>query len=114
MRRTWWFARRAGVAAVLCALCAGAIARIPASGPSSGPALRTLDVNAAPAEELELLPGVGPSVASAIVADRADRGPFRSVDDLDRVRGIGPGLLAKVRPHVRAGAAPAGSAYAAR
>jgi len=113
MRRTWWFARRAGVAAVLGALCAGAIARIPALDRSGEPALRTLDVNAAPAEELELLPGVGPSVASAIVADRADRGPFRTVDDLDRVRGIGPGLLAKVRPHVRTGAAPAGSAYAA-
>lgn len=114
MRRTWWFARRAGAGAVLCALCSACAFRALATGAQGGTVLRTLDVNAASAEELELLPGIGPSVASAIVADRADRGPFRTVDDLDRVRGIGPALVSRVRPHVRAGAAPAGSAYAAR
>jgi competence protein ComEA len=61
-----------------------------------------VDVNAAGPAELSLLPGVGPSLAAAIVADRERSGPFRSTDELDRVRGIGPAALARLRPHVAA------------
>ena len=53
-----------------------------------------VDVNTATAEELTVLPGVGPATARAIVEDRERNGPFGSVDDLDRVPGIGPGRLA--------------------
>lgn len=56
-----------------------------------------LDVNAATAEQLESLPGVGPATAAAIVEDRERNGPFASVDDLDRVSGIGPAKLAALR-----------------
>jgi competence protein ComEA len=74
-----------------------------------------VDLNAAGTAELTILPGVGPSLAAAIVADRDANGAFRSVEDLDRVRGIGPGLLARIRPHAVAGDAPAADpAYAAR
>lgn len=74
-----------------------------------------VDLNAAGTAELTILPGVGPSLAAAIVADRDANGAFRSVEDLDRVRGIGPGLLARIRPHAVAGDAPAAApAYAAR
>ncbi len=62
-----------------------------------------LDVNQAGIEELQRLPGIGPTLASRIVADRAAQGPFRSVGDLLRVRGIGPKTLEKLRPHVRVG-----------
>lgn len=68
-----------------------------------------VDVNAAGPDELALLPRVGPSLAAAIVADRDARGPFRSIGDLDRVRGIGPATLEGLRPHVTVG-----RAYAAR
>jgi competence protein ComEA len=44
------------------------------------------------------LPRVGPSVAKAIVADREQRGPFGSLDGLDRVAGVGPALLRAVQP----------------
>jgi len=66
-----------------------------ASAPAhpSGP----LDLNTATAEQLESLPGVGPSTAAAIVDDRDRNGPFASVDDLDRVPGIGPTKLAALR-----------------
>lgn len=67
------------------------------------PAPRAIDLNEAGPDELSLLPGVGPSLAARIVEDRASRGPFRTVDDLDRVRGVGPALLRGVRPFVRAG-----------
>lgn len=63
-------------------------------GPPSGP----VDLNRASVIELERLPGVGPTIAAAIVEDRAANGPFSSVDELVRVRGIGPGKLETLRP----------------
>ena len=66
----------------------------------------TLDPNRAPEAELDRLPGVGPSLARAIVAAR-DTAPFRSVDDLGRVRGIGGSTLDKLRPLVEVRGAPA-------
>lgn len=55
-------------------------------------------INTATQAELERLPGIGPSLAAKIVADRAAKGPFRSVDDLDRVAGIGPATVERLRP----------------
>ncbi|MEM9067794.1 MAG: helix-hairpin-helix domain-containing protein [Myxococcota bacterium] len=57
---------------------------------------RPLDLNEATATDLELLPRVGPAIAGRIVEAR----PFDSVDDLLRVRGIGPRTLARLRPMV--------------
>jgi competence protein ComEA len=65
-----------------------------AAGPSS---LGPIDVNRATAAEFEMLPGVGPATAAAIVDDRERNGPFASVDDLDRVPGIGPAKLSALR-----------------
>jgi competence protein ComEA len=64
-----------------------------------------VDVNAAGVEELALLPGVGPSIAKRIVSDRAERGPFASVDELRRVKGIGAATLERVRAFATAGRA---------
>ena|SRR5688572_11791421 len=67
--------------------------------PSAAPAaLRPININTAPAAELELLPGIGPALAARIVENREMKGPFTSVDDLDRVKGIGPETLRKLRP----------------
>jgi competence protein ComEA len=52
-----------------------------------------IDLNTADATALDTLPGVGPSTAAKIVADRQTNGPFKSVDDLGRVPGIGPKKL---------------------
>jgi competence ComEA-like helix-hairpin-helix protein len=59
-----------------------------------------IDVDLAPAGELARLPRVGPRLAKTIVADRQAHGPFGSLDGLDRVAGIGPGLLKTIGPHV--------------
>lgn len=59
----------------------------------------TIDVNSAAALEIEALPGIGPTLARRIVEAR----PFRSVDDLERVSGIGVVRLAALRGHVRVG-----------
>ncbi|MFI4881665.1 MAG: ComEA family DNA-binding protein [Phycisphaerales bacterium JB064] len=60
----------------------------------------TLDLNTATAEQLQLLPGIGPSRAAAIIENRTAMGPFRTVEDLARVRGIGPATVEGVRPYV--------------
>ena len=76
----------------------------PAAGAAATPAPapgRPLDLNSATAEQLEDLPGVGPSTALAIVEQRRRAGRFRSVDDLLDVPGIGPAKLAQLRPLVR-------------
>jgi competence protein ComEA len=62
-----------------------------------------IDLNAASAAELTLLPGIGPALAPRIVLDREARGPFASVEDLDRVPGIGPATVDRVAPYVVAG-----------
>lgn len=59
-----------------------------------------VNVNTAPASELTLLPGVGPSLADAIVASRESEGPFPDIDSMLRVRGIGPKVLEGLRPYV--------------
>jgi competence protein ComEA len=63
-----------------------------------------LDLNAASADELEGLPGIGPKTAQRILEDRRKRGPFRRVADLTRVKGIGAKTLARLLPHVTVGA----------
>ncbi len=73
-------------------------------GPSPGAAPSTarepLNLNTATQAELETLPGVGPSIAGAIVAERDARGGFRSPRDLLDVRGIGESRLAQLEPLV--------------
>jgi competence ComEA-like helix-hairpin-helix protein len=49
-----------------------------------------VNINTASADELELLPGVGPARARLIVEYR-DKHPFRTVEELARIKGIGPG-----------------------
>jgi competence protein ComEA len=56
-----------------------------------------IDINAATAVELEALPGVGPVLAERIVAFRTERGPFRVVEDLLDVPGIGEAKLSQMR-----------------
>ena len=54
-------------------------------------------LSSAPPESLDLLPGVGPVLATRLVAARRDHGPFRSWDDVDRVRGIGPKTIERLK-----------------
>ncbi len=67
------------------------------SGSGGGGGAGPVNLNAATAAELDELPGVGPATAAAIVQDREQHGPFRSVGDLERVRGIGPAKLEQLR-----------------
>ena len=72
-------------------------------GGSVSSASSKVDVNRAGVEELTSLPGIGPALAKRIVEYRQENGPFRSVDDLMAVKGIGPKLLGKIRDRVTVG-----------
>jgi competence protein ComEA len=69
--------------------CAGAAAARPLRGPARLLFGMQLDLNREDARALEALPGIGAARAGAIVRER-ERRPFRGLDDLERVRGIGP------------------------
>jgi DNA uptake protein ComE-like DNA-binding protein len=62
---------------------------------------QVIDVNSASIAELELLPRVNEALARRIIAGR----PYRSVEDLERVSGIGPKTLELLRPRVTVGSA---------
>ena len=60
-----------------------------------------IDINTADASTLaEVLNGVGDAKAQAIVADREKNGPFASVDDLARVKGIGQKIVDRNRANI--------------
>lgn len=59
-----------------------------------------VNINTALIPELDLLPGIGPSLAARIIAERERGGPFGRIEDLGRVRGIGPKIIENLRPHV--------------
>lgn len=62
-----------------------------------------LDINRASAVQLEILPGIGPKKAATIIDFRNANGPFNTIDDLIKVKGIGPKTLAKLHPLVTIG-----------
>lgn len=57
-----------------------------------------VEINTATWVEWSQLEGIGPHTARAIVADREANGPFESIDDIQRVQGIGPKRLEAMRP----------------
>jgi len=60
----------------------------------------TVRVNTASLEELQRLPGVGPAIARAILEYRTQKGRFSTLQDLLKVKGIGPKKLESLRDHV--------------
>lgn len=70
-------------------------------GAGGGAAVGPVNLNTATLEQLDSLPGVGPSTAQAILDYRKTNGRFRSVDELMEVRGIGEAKLAALRSKVR-------------
>jgi competence protein ComEA len=78
----------------------------PSAGGSSGAGGGAADpsglvnLNSATQPELEALPGIGPTLAEAIIAERERRGGFRSVNELRDVRGIGEKRFADLKDKV--------------
>ncbi len=60
----------------------------------------SIDVNAASADELVAIDGIGPALAQRIVQHRQEKGPFNALEELTKVRGIGRGLLERIRSQI--------------
>jgi competence protein ComEA len=71
------------------------------------PPLKPVNINTATAEELQLVPGIGPATADKILQMRKSYGPFKSVDDLLAIRGLGQKRLDKMRKYLTVGKAAA-------
>ncbi len=96
-------ARYAPAAAVLVGLwCLAAFghASEPQAATARPRAVPTVNLNKATEAELVKLPGIGPSRAQAIIAQRKRR-PFRRPEEILRVRGIGRKTFQRLRPYLR-------------
>ena len=82
--------------------CASRTRGRPVRGPARSLVGLPIDLNQADAATLETLPGVGPARALAILQARRER-PFQRVEDLERVPGIGPRILAGLTGRIGVG-----------
>ena len=62
-----------------------------------------IDLNQADSTALAALPGIGPTTAEAIVAYRISNGPFKQIEDVQNVKGIGPMLFGKIKDQIMIG-----------
>jgi competence protein ComEA len=67
------------------------------AGLMSLPALAALNINTATQSELEAVKGLGPTKAQSIIAYREANGSFKSLDDLDNVKGFGKASIEKLK-----------------
>ena len=82
---------------------------LPASsfGTKKKPPERPVNLNTATSEQLQQVPGIGPATAGKILQMRKTYGPFKSVDDLLAIRGLGAKRLEKMRKYLTVGKAAA-------
>jgi len=69
----------------------------------SGAAAAALNLNTATKDELVALPGIGPAKAQAIIDYRNQHGPFKSIDEIRKVKGIGEKLFLQIKPELAIG-----------
>ncbi|MDR0246860.1 MAG: helix-hairpin-helix domain-containing protein [Burkholderiales bacterium] len=72
-------------------------------------AFAAVDINTASKDELQTLSGIGPEKAQAIIDYRAQHGPFKSVGDLQGVKGIGEKTIAKLGDSITVSGGPKGT-----
>jgi competence protein ComEA len=94
------------------ALLVSALSAVPLAHQSSKPtqngsaakaASAPININTATAAELETLPGVGPATAARILEYRQKNGPFKKIEDLMNVRGIGEKTFLTLKPMIAVG-----------
>jgi comEA protein len=97
--------RRQIVWFLMVAICIRFTAQLGA-GTKRPPAAHSVDLNSATADELQQVPGIGPSTAKAIVNFRQKSGPFQKVEDLLAIKGISKTRFEKMRPYLTIAAVP--------
>jgi len=92
-----------GVVSLCCAAPAAAAPGAPEGASAQVKGQGSVDVNAASEEELVNVPGIGKSLARRIVEFREKNGPYRQIEDLLKIQGIGEKSLQKLRPYLSVG-----------
>jgi competence protein ComEA len=99
--------RIVGLAALLLAVAAAATLPSPAAdGKATGkgsPPAQAVDLNQAGEQELIAIPGIGPALAKRIVEFREANGPYRRIEDVMKVKGIGEKSFQKIKPFIKVG-----------
>ena len=65
--------------------------------------IQKINLNTATADELQVIPGIGPVISERIIQYRSDNGPFASIEEVDNVKGIGPYLLSRLENYTTVG-----------
>jgi comEA protein len=81
----------------------GLIVSVPAASGKKKPPAQPININTANSEQLQQVPGIGPATADKILQMRKSYGPFKSVDDLLAIRGLGAKRLEKMRKYLTVG-----------
>ncbi len=90
-----------------------AVAQTPArASAKAAPAAGVVNINTASASDLEALPGIGAKTAARIVEYRQKNGPFKKIEELMNVRGVGEKNFLKLKAQISVAAKPDGSAAA--
>lgn len=63
--------------------------------------IRKISINEADESELEMLPGIGPSLAKMIIEHREKNGDFKNIEEIKKVKGIGEKLFEKIKPYIK-------------
>jgi competence protein ComEA len=66
----------------------------------TGPAAGVVNINTAESDQLQMLPRVGPALAQRIIGYREANGPFKAVEEIVAVKGIGETSLKKLEPYL--------------
>lgn len=97
MTRVWtWLA-------MLVVLALPALAAAQETPAAAGPAVAAVNINTATQQQLEELPGIGVQTAIRIIEFRQKNGPFRKVEELMNVKGIGEKSFLKLKPRLTVG-----------
>jgi competence protein ComEA len=75
----------------------------PPGGATPDAATGQININTASVEELDKLPGIGPAIAKAIIDYRTTNGPFKQIEDINDVKGIGDALFEKIKAQITVG-----------
>jgi competence protein ComEA len=90
--------------------CAAGAAQTASAGRQTAKAATapTVDLNTASVKDLEMLPGIGAKTAEMIIAYRQKNGPFKKIEELMNVQGIGEKSFLRLKPQLTVTSAKAG------
>ncbi len=75
----------------------------PLGGSTPSATTAKININTASSEELDKLPGIGPAIAKAVIDYRTQNGPFKQIEDINAVKGIGDALFEKIKDQITVG-----------